>query len=96
MRKNNFQSLGDVIRQWKTSYGVSERLKNAQAVNAWHSLVGDAITKQTQYVYIKEGVMYVRIPSAALRQELFYAKDKIKKNLNTNLKEEYISDIVFR
>lgn len=96
MRKNNFQSLGDVIRQWKASYGVTERLKNAQAVNTWYSLMGDSIAKQTQYVYIKEGVMYVRVPSAALRQELFYAKDKIKKNLNTSLKEEYIRDIVFR
>lgn len=96
MRKNNFQSLGDVIQAWKTSYGVVARLKNANAVNTWHSIMGESIARETKYVYVKEGIMYVRLPSAPLRQELFFAKETIKKNINISLKEEYITDIVFR
>lgn len=95
MRYSNFQSLGDVIQQWKASNGVSERLKNAQVVSQWHQMISSVWGgSATRSAYFRDGVLYVRLSSAALRQELFFVKEKIKNNINNELKENYLQDIV--
>jgi hypothetical protein len=46
-------------------------------------------------MYIKSGVLFIRLNSAPLSQELLLAKTKLIQLLNTEIGEQVINDVVF-
>jgi len=72
------------------------KLKEARLIDSWKDVVGEMIARHTVHLRIWKKVLYVEVDSAALRNELTYARDKIKKALNRKAKENLIEEIVFR
>jgi hypothetical protein len=59
-------------------------------------VVGPTIKKKTLDLHVEKQVLFVKLDSDALRQELSYAKSLIIKNLNQEVGKEVIKDVVFR
>jgi hypothetical protein len=53
------------------------------------------IARETTHLYIKNRILYVKLNSPALRQELGYARAKLIKLLNKAAGSEVIGDIAF-
>ena len=96
MKKSNDQTLKEVINELLESYKLSDKLKEVRLIDSWEKVVGKLINKHTKNLYIKKKVLFVKLDSAALRNELSYARQKIIKALNKEAKEEVIDDIVFK
>lgn len=94
IKKTNDQPLGEVLDQWLKTYKYKSKLNQTRVTDAWKKMMGPTISGYTQKVYIRKEVLYIKIEAASLRQELNYAKDKIKKNLNERLGDELIKDVV--
>jgi len=75
------------------AYKLKPKLFEAQVKTAWPNLMGKTIAGYTSEVRLHKGILYLRITSAPLRNELSYAKEKIKKILNEELGEEYITEV---
>jgi hypothetical protein len=58
--------------------------------------MGKTISTYTSNISVRKNVLYLTILSAPLKQELSYAKDKIKLRLNEELGEEFIREVVIR
>ena len=95
MKKSNDQTLKEVINELLESYKLSDKLKEVRLIDSWEKVVGKLINKHTKNLYIKKKVLFVKLDSAALRNELSYARQKIIKALNKEADEEVIDDIVF-
>jgi predicted nucleic acid-binding Zn ribbon protein len=54
------------------------------------------IAKHTVQLRINKKVLYVEVDSAALRNELTYAREKLKKALNRKVKDNVIDEVVIR
>ena len=54
------------------------------------------VAMHTRDLHIRNKILFVRMDSAALRNELSYAREKIVKSLNEEVNEEVIEDIVFK
>ena len=96
MSRSNDQSLGDAIREFLHSYHLEDKLNETKVIQSWGKVVGPLVEKHTHGLYIRNRILFVKVESAALRQELSYSRSKIVAALNKEVKSEVIEDIVLR
>lgn len=94
--QNSPTSLGEVLQDVIKELGIQEKIDEARVVDTWKSIVGDNVNNVTESVWLKESTLYVKITSAAWRQELHMNRRKWKKRLNGALDTDPVEEIVFR
>ena len=93
-KRQNSQSLGDIIQQYIKNMGIQPKLDELNLVNKWEEIVGPMVAKHTAKLYIKNKKLFLKFDSSALRQEVSYAKSKLIDNINSTIGREIIDDIV--
>ena len=86
--------LGDLIKEFYEQHRGSDYLDEVKAINSWPKVVGPFIASHTIDLSIKNHVLFVRVDSDALRNELHYSKSLLLKNLNEMVGKEIITEIV--
>lgn len=94
--QNSPQPLGDVLKDVIDQLGLREKMDEARVVETWASLAGREINSVTDSVWLKDATLYVKITSAAWRQELHMNRRKWRERLNGELETDLIDEIVFR
>ena len=96
-RKAEHSSIGDVLKDFISSRRKLEKgLNKLTAKEAWHTVMGEAISKYTTQVLLERDTLYVQLSSSVLREELSYGKEKILKLLNEELGKELVKKLVLR
>ena len=96
MRRSNIKPLGEVIREYLKGTGYERKLKEVDVVQSWEELLGKTITHYTTDISIKNKVLYVKISSPVVKNELFMMREEIRRKLNEGAGEEIVSKIVFK
>ncbi len=94
-RMSNNQTIKEVIEELIAAYRIGDKLNETKVIGLWDQVVGKMIARETTHLYIKNKILYVKLNSPALRQELGYARTKLLKMLNKAAGTEVISDIAF-
>jgi hypothetical protein len=87
--KNLSKIIEDVFSQKHFRIGID----NIKVQEAWVKTMGNNIQKYTYKVYYKKGILYVKLKSSVLKEELTFEKVKIIKLINKELGKEYIKDM---
>lgn len=87
--KNLSKIIEDVFSQKHFRIGID----NIKVQEAWVKTMGNNIQKYTYKVYYKKGILYVKLKSSVLKEELTFEKVKIIKIINKELGKEYIKDM---
>ena len=96
-RSREHSTLGDVIKQWIGANRKLQRgLHKVSAEEAWHTVMGNAISKYTTRVHLQSKTLYVDLSSSVLREELSYGKAKIIQLLNEELGDDLVSRIILK
>lgn len=95
-RKREHTSLGDVLKDFINTNHLDHGLDKVSAREAWHQVMGPAISKYTTAVRLEGEALHVQLSSSVLREELSYGKEKIIKLLNDELGKELIQKLVLR
>ena len=95
-KKSNEQTLGEVIRELIETYKIGGKLNEAKMIGSWEKNVGPMIAKHTLRLWVNKRKLYVEVDSAALRNELTYTREKIRKLMNKEAGGELIDEVVFR
>lgn len=96
MKRFNDLSLGEAIREFLSTYHLDEKLQERKVLESWETLMGKMVSKHTTDLYIRNKKLYVKVDSAALRNELSYARTTICDVLNKEAQAEVITDVVIR
>jgi predicted nucleic acid-binding Zn ribbon protein len=97
MRKQNTESIGEVLRQYfEENPFIRRKLAESRAVTGWPQLFGKMINSYTTNIYLRNGVLYVSLSSSVLRSELLMAKDRLITKLNEHAGMHVVNDIIFR
>lgn len=88
------KSLGDLIKEFYEQHRGSGYLDEIKLINSWPKVVGPFIASHTIDLSIKNQVLFVRVDSDALRNELNYSKSLLLKNLNEIVGKELLNEIV--
>ena len=73
-----------------------DKLLEVNALNAWESVVGQTINRHTKNIYIKDGVLFVKLDSSVVRNELAMLKQPLMKKINETVGAKVVSDIVLK
>jgi len=95
MRRRQTQPLGEIIQELLKLQHLDRKLNETRLLDSWVGVVGGAISKYTSDLYIKNKVLYVKISSAVLRNELLMSRQILVDSLNKNVGAEVITDIRF-
>ena len=87
--KNLSKIIEDVFSQKHFRIGID----NIKVQDAWVKTMGKNIQKYTYKVYYQKGILYVKLKSSVLKEELTFEKVKIIKLINKELGKEYIKDM---
>lgn len=96
MNDSNQNTVGELIRAFYDEHRGPGYLDEVKIIKGWSAVVGPFIAQYTKDLYIKNGVLYVRLSSDSLRAELGYSKSLLLKNLNGLAGREVITDLVLQ
>jgi predicted nucleic acid-binding Zn ribbon protein len=90
------QRLGALLQSVIADLGIERRIDEARVVEMWAAIAGPQVNAVTQSVWMKGDRLYVRVTSAAWRNELYLRRSAWLRRLNDELKTSPVREIVFR
>ena len=94
-RKNDTESVKDAIESMLDSYKLRGKFDQTKLIGSWESLMGKPIARRTEKLYVKDKVLFVKLNSAPLRQELTMKKNKVLEIIHENFDKELVTDVLF-
>lgn len=97
MRRCESVPLGSLLMDFlKAQYPeADEHLSELHVIQNWPQVVGPFIGNRTENLEIRDHILYVRLSSAPLRNELFNNRQVLVQRLNDSVSRVVITDIRF-
>ena len=97
LRPDRWQAPGDLLPKLMQQLGLSERLREAEVIEAWKQIVGDFIAAHSAPVSLRAGVLFVRVLQPALHYQFEQiSKAEILRKLKRRFGTKIIREIRFR
>lgn len=94
-RKYNDQSLKDALQEMLESFHLDQKFRQKRMITSWEKIMGAAVAHRTTELVFRNRKLFVYLNSAALRDELFNSRDRIKDLLNEEAGMIIVDEIVF-
>ena len=94
MRKHNNYKIGDVIRKLMKNPKLANKLEKLDALEAWEEIIGKQICNYVKDQRINKGILYIKLKSSVIRNELSYKKSELITEINQKIGKKLIIDIV--
>ena len=92
-RSGTPQTIGDALTAFLRESGLDKPVYEHQLMERWPEVVGQMAAKLTYKLEVREGVLYVRLRSAALKAQLFELRHDVVRRLNELVGTTVIHDI---
>lgn len=96
MRRGETKSIAELVRAMCREEGLETPLNEYRLINAWSQVLGPAVVSYTKSLQIHNQVLFVKVTSSVLRQELLLNRKSLVRRLNEHVKAQVITDIVLR
>lgn len=94
-RKDNKQTLGEAISGLISDFGMKEKLDSIQVEEHFAEMMKGVIMKYVEKTQVTNRVLYVKMNSPELKNELQYGKGKIISHINEEMGSDYLKDVKF-
>lgn len=95
MKRKEPMLLGSVIEHMIDATGLRPEYTRRTAEGMWAKVVGRNIAGYTTRLFVRDRTMHVYLCSAALKEELGYARENLVEKINEAVGESAIDNIVF-
>ena len=85
-------AIQNFLKKSKLNSGVEQQ----KALKIWNETVGESISKNTEPMSVKNGMLVIKTTNPVWKQELQIQKSEIIKKLNYRLKKNIIKEIRFK
>jgi hypothetical protein len=90
----NEQPLSSILKLMFRDESSRQMYNQTKIERAWRSQMGTTVNRYTDDVTVRNRILYIKLSSSSLKQELLYSKDTIVEFANKICEEEYISQVV--
>ena len=94
-KKKNPVSVKNVIDKILLNKKLNHGLLELRIKDAWKNVMGKNVNTYTTNIKLNKEIIFVKLSSAPLKNELVYRADTIVKLLNNELGQEKIKEIKF-
>ncbi|MBO5974564.1 MAG: DUF721 domain-containing protein [Paludibacteraceae bacterium] len=95
MRKKQTLSIKELLPSALEEIGASRKLSEQHILQAWDKYFGSTIRSFVSRIYVNRGVLYVKINSSVIKNELFVQRESIVKKLNEEVQQDIIRTLIF-
>jgi len=95
MKINSDRPIKDILKDLIETYHLEGKLNEVKVIHSWQKVVGEMIARHTKDLYIKNGKLFVKIDSPALKNELIYSTSTIIENLNIEAGTKVVEEVIF-
>jgi predicted nucleic acid-binding Zn ribbon protein len=94
-RNTKTQPLEEALTSFLRTYNLQTKFDESYLVAFWEKFMGKTIASRTEKIYIRQGVLFLKISSASLKQDLLMSKTRMIELLNQESGKNLVHDIVF-
>lgn len=95
-RKSNEMPIKEAIDRLLKVYKLDAKMVEMDTIKCWEELMGPAVAKRTREIFINKKVLYLKIDSAPLKEELVMNKTLLVQRINERMGKEVIDDVYFK
>lgn len=92
MASVNSVSITDALVDYLRESGLEQSVLEVQIEEVWPQVMGEMVAQLTRSVEVKDGMLIVRVNSAALKAQLFENRFELVAKLNAAVGAEVIRD----
>lgn len=97
MRKTTPMRIGELWNDFVESRpGLARRLAAAKIPDIWPQAAGEKIAAYTESLTVDNGVLYVKMRSAAARNEVFMQRDRLRDAVNEALGTKVVNVVIVK
>lgn len=96
MERKSERKIGSLLDQFIKANHLEKGLAEYRVKKAWNELLGVSVSRATQSLFIKDRILFVKLHSSVLRNELSMMKSDIILRLNESAGSELIEDIIIK
>ena len=94
MKRVNTQLIGNVLDSYfDQNPEIADKLAEVRLLSSWKTVLGPAISRYTDNLFIKKRTLYVRLTSSVLKSELMMCREQLIIKLNTEAGRNVIDSI---
>lgn len=93
-RTANEEKLSNVINDFIDRTGLRQKFQEQEILQKFKEIMGPFLMKKVQKSYVRNQKLYLKLSSAAFKQELIMQKTNLLLQLNTKIGYEYLIDLV--
>ena len=96
MSQDSTQSFKQALGQYlKKNEKLEQQFNEKKLIHSWQEIMGEPIANRTTNIFIKDGVLVVKLSSAPLKQELNMAKEKVLELFERKLGSQVVKEVRF-
>lgn len=95
-RKSNAEPLKEVLHRLIDQYRLRGKLTEVKVFDTWREVMGNTISSRTEKIAFQKNILFVKVNSAPLRNELNMRKQKVLDLMNDALGSTPIKDVVIK
>ncbi len=96
MRRNNINTLGQVIKKLMRNNKLSKRLDDLNVLDVWNNIIGKDLEKYIKSTKLVDDKLHVKLRSSIVKNEISYKKTELIKRINEKLSKVVIKDIILK
>lgn len=96
MRRTQTQLMGDLLEEFFQRPYIAAKIAEGKLPETWRAVVGNRTADETTELRLENHILHVRVRSSVLRQELFYQREALKKELNARSGVRLINAVIIR
>jgi len=96
MERKREKKIGSLLDEFVRVNNLQKGLAEYRIEKSWNELLGRNVAMATRSLYIKDRVLFVKLHSSVLRNELTMIKADLIRRLNESAGSEVIDDVILR
>jgi len=96
MRRNNINTIGQVIKKLIKNNKLSKRLDDLNVLDVWNNIMGKDLEKYVKSTKLVDDKLYIALRSSIVRNEISYKKTELIQRINKKLNKDVIKDIILK
>mgnify|MGYP001425252487 CR=1 FL=1 len=93
-RTANEEKLSNVINDFIDRTGLRQKFQEQEILQYFKEIMGTFLMKKVQKSYVRNQKLYLKLSSAAFKQELIMQKTNLLLQLNSKIGDEFLIDLV--
>jgi len=88
-------SIKIILERFLRKENLMKRIEDEEIIFQFKKIIGSNLVKYIDKAKFKDGVIYLKLTSSVLKNEILYEKTKIIEKINTKMRKRKVKEIKF-